>query len=452
MARIAIIGGGPAGLAAAFCLAASGIEFRLFEAGRALEERHHDRADELGCGIGGAGLFSDGKFSFHPSGSHLYRLRDKDRLWSAYDQISALLDGVGIKVPVTDRADGGDFVWTGDPITTKDYPSSYGTLAQRAELIAALSRDYRPWIRTGTTVEQVSRHGTGYTVRSRPAGGFTRDENFSHIIVATGRFGPQATASLMPGLVPTTELRYEFGIRIEHPNRVGFLNAVDRPDVKYIINALGTEVRTFCTCRNGEVWLIPYNGPSALSGRSDGPPSGFSNFGLLARFSGDAVEKGRRIWRHYQAAIAGSGSALWQPLPEFLDRTPTGTPGLDGRPWHPRAEFRRGNIAAMLHAELHAILAGSLRVLVDQFPDLYSAETVCLFPAIEGVGAFPRNDLDLKGPAENIWFCGDAVGRFRGLIPALVSGGYAAAAACSAIAGNDSADADRQSDLGVAAE
>ncbi|PSM16710.1 hypothetical protein [Nitratireductor sp. StC3] len=452
MARIAIIGGGPAGLAAAFCLAASGIEFRLFEAGRALEERHHDKASELGCGIGGAGLFSDGKFSFHPSGSHLYRLRDKDRLWTAYDRICALLDGVGIKVPVTQGPAGGDFVWTGDPITTKDYPSSYGTLEQRAELIAALSRDYRAWIETGTSVERVRRNGAGYTVRSRREGGSAREDDFSHVVVATGRFGPQAIADLMPELAPTAELRYEFGIRIEHPNHVGFLNAVDRPDVKYIINALDTEVRTFCTCRNGEVWLIPYNGPSALSGRSDGPPSGYSNFGLLARFCGETVDKGRRLWRQYQQALAQSESALWQPLPAFLDGGAAGTPALDGRPWHPRAEFRRGDIAAMLPEELHAILSGSLRLLVDQYPDLYSPETVCLFPAIEGVGAFPLNDLNLKGPAENIWFCGDAVGRFRGLIPALVSGGYAAAAVCAAIAGDEPAAAVQQSETKIAAE
>lgn len=452
MARIAIIGGGPAGLAAASCLAASGIEFRLFEAGRALEERHHDKASELGCGIGGAGLFSDGKFSFHPSGSHLYRLRDKDRLWAAYKRICALLDGVGIEVPATGGADGGDFVWTGDPITTKDYPSSYGTLAQRAELIAALSRDYRAWIATGTTVERVRRTGAGYTVRSKPQGGFAREDDFSHVVVATGRFGPQAIARLMPELAPATELRYEFGIRIEHPNHVGFLNAVERPDVKFIINALGTEVRTFCTCRNGEVWLIPYNGPSALSGRSDGPPSGFSNFGLLARFSGDALDKGRRLWQHYQQTLNGSPGALWQPLPEFLDGRPTAKPELDGRPWYPRADFRRGDIAAMLHADLHAILGGGLRLLVDQYPDLNSSETVCLFPAIEGVGAFPRNDLDLKGPAENIWFCGDAVGRFRGLIPALVSGGYAAAAVCAAIADDGRAAAGQRSETNIAAE
>ncbi|MCK7475343.1 MAG: hypothetical protein MZV49_21820 [Rhodopseudomonas palustris] len=42
----------------------AGIDYRLFEAGPALLARRHDRADELGYGIGGAGLFSDGKFSY----------------------------------------------------------------------------------------------------------------------------------------------------------------------------------------------------------------------------------------------------------------------------------------------------------------------------------------------------------------------------------------------------
>jgi uncharacterized FAD-dependent dehydrogenase len=163
-------------------------------------------------------------------------------------------------------------------------------------------------------------------------------------------------------------------------------------------------VRTFCTCRHGEVWLIPYDEVSALSGRSDGPPTPYSNFGLLPRFAGNMRGKGRAIWHHFASSYGGPRAALWQPLPDFV-RGRVGrsaTSAFSTRPWHPRNNYHRGNIAEVIHRELRAALATSIDELLDRFPDLDSTETVCLFPAIEGVGVFPLTDATLKVPGENI--------------------------------------------------
>lgn len=207
------------------------------------------------------------------------------------------------------------------------------------------------------------------------------------------------------------------------------------PDVKFIMESGAVEIRTFCTCRRGEVWQIPYDGLSALSGRSDGPPTGFSNFGLLPRFAVGMAAAGARILDHFEQAAADKSLALWQPLPDFLGRKNGGEPAtLAQRPWHPRENFRRGDIASALHPELTAILRGAIEALVARHPDMLSPETICLFPAIEGVGCYPATDLDLKVPRETIWCCGDVVGRFRGLVPALVSGEYAARAAADYVA------------------
>lgn len=436
MERVAIIGGGPAGLMAGQALARHGVEFLIFEAGAPLCERKHNVAAQLGCGIGGAGLFSDGKFSFFPSGTHLYTLSDRARLHDAYGVIERQLAEVGIPAPSLHQEMGSDFCATGNNIVAKDYPSTYGSLAQRNALIAAIIRDFSANILTGTRVEVIGTSSDRYAVRARGADGRMREEIFSHIVVATGRFGPQVLSRMMTTPVAMTDLRYEFGIRIEHPNGIGFLNKVKRPDVKYILDAMNTEVRTFCTCRNGEVWMIPYAGTGALSGRSDGPPSGYSNFGLLARFTGCNFNKGRRIWRHLQQRLAENPLATWQPLMEFLDGS-SETRSIElrntQRPWFPQSQFRKGDIAGLMHPELYRVLAKSVRILVEQFPDIATSESMCLFPAVEGVGAFPAMDAGLRGPGGRIWFCGDVVGRFRGLVPALVSGCYAGRAIATEI-------------------
>lgn len=438
MVNVAIIGGGPAGLAAAHALSRHGVDFTLFEAGDALADRRHDAADQLGAGIGGAGLFSDGKFSFFPSGTHLYKLRDRSRLEAAYTAIESQLTKAGIEAPPMSDWGDGAVVAGSENMVSKPYLSTYGSLEQRNALIADMTSGFRDRIRTNASVEVIEAGATGYHVRWRDREGQAAEDEFSHIIMATGRFGPQALPAMLVGGADMTEMRYEFGIRIEHPNSIGFLNAIKRPDVKYILDALSTEVRTFCTCRDGEVWMIPYGGVAALSGRSDGPKSGYSNFGLLARFTGEGCEKGRRIWPQLQTLLGDENPATWQRLTDFL-RGPGhaddgGPVEASSRPWFPRGQFRKGDVAGLLPGELWEILAKSAGMLIERFPDMASPETICIFPAIEGVGAFPESDADMKGSSGNIWYCGDVVGRFRGLVPALVSGEYAGATLVASLA------------------
>jgi hypothetical protein len=433
MLPVAIIGGGPAGLAAASVLRAAGVDFRLFDHGPPLGARRHDRAEDLGIGIGGAGLFSDGKFSFFPSGTHLYALSSRPQLKAAYGAMLDHLAAAGIEAPPFPQDETAPVA--GEGFRTKAYVSHYGTLPQRVRLIEALTRGYEARIHTHCRVEELTRGAGGYRIvhRARDTGLATAG-SFAGVILATGRLGGRDFAGMLDGAAPLTDQRIELGIRIEHPNEIGFLKTCKTPDVKFILDEGTVEVRTFCTCRRGEVWLIPYDEVSALSGRSDGPPSGHSNFGLLPRFHG-ADPVGRAALRHFEATRAGIPGAVWQPLPAFLGRTDvTGPTTLEGRPWHPRDDFRRGDLASILHPDLRDILRAAIGALVARYPDLLSNEAVCLFPALEGVGCYPASDLALRVPGESIWCSGDVVGRFRGLVPAMVSGAYAGQAVAAWIA------------------
>lgn len=441
---VAIIGGGPAGIAAGRALSSLGIEFSLFEAGQALGDRRHDHAEDLGTGIGGAGLFSDGKFSFYPSGTHLYTLEDRARLQEAYTDIERLLHDVDIPVPKTFPADWHTGGADAPSLVAKAYPSTYGSLKQRNDLIATMIRDYGHRIRTCTHVRRIDPVDGGYRLVIDTAGQTTTSEVFDTILLATGRFGPRDLRNLLGDHAETEQQRYEFGIRIEHKNGAGFLSRINRPDVKLILEAAGCEVRTFCTCRDGEIWMIPYGQEAALSGRSDGPPSGYSNFGLLARFTGARTAAGHAMWERMQASLAPGETALWQPLGDFLaniSALPDGDPRPQDRPWFPAAKFRHGNIAQRLHPDLYRILKAGITILTEHYPDLASADTMCLFPAIEGVGDFPACDANLRGRSGRLWYCGDVVGRFRGLVPALVSGHYAALAIAAGM-GRSSEQAD----------
>lgn len=95
--KVAIIGAGPAGLAALSVIAKSTkIEIFLIDSGKHHNERNHESASDLGVGIGGAGLFSDGKFSFYPSGTKVYQLSDKQLIQDGYQWICDELSKVGM--------------------------------------------------------------------------------------------------------------------------------------------------------------------------------------------------------------------------------------------------------------------------------------------------------------------------------------------------------------------
>ena len=120
---VAIIGAGPCGLMAAFVLAEQGIDVAVFEAGDEFSVR-----GALG-GIGGAGLYSDGKFSFAPAGTHVWQLQPLDLLIKSYEAVSTALHNVTAE-PIP--------AFSGEEQTTgqfKSYPSIRLSFESRQNLV-----------------------------------------------------------------------------------------------------------------------------------------------------------------------------------------------------------------------------------------------------------------------------------------------------------------------------
>ncbi|HEX3254162.1 MAG TPA: FAD-dependent oxidoreductase [Gaiellaceae bacterium] len=419
---VAVVGAGPAGLAAACALAKRGVPHAVLEQGKPRSSRRHDAADDLAEGVGGAGLFSDGKFSYYPSGTHLYRLSDERRLAAAYTCCLRELEAVGIATePLPARVSNG----ARPDAELKRYPSHYASLERRLALIERLEATAER-ICTEEQVTSIERREGFYALETRSG----RLEATA-IILATGRFGPLALASVLGRSMPTTPLRYELGVRIESPSSIGFAGELTIPDVKRIWHTNGIEARTFCTCRRGEIWAIPTGGLYALSGRADGRPTEFSNFGLLARYAGPAFASGGLVWSALSADLRAA-RAIYEPLETFLGGKGV-WPRAEERPWHPRETFVPGSIREVVGDAFHASLAAAVADLLTWSPSLCHPATTCLFPAVEGVGSYPLVGGSLRVPGHRVWCAGDVVGRFRGLVPALVSGYYAgmAAAACA---------------------
>lgn len=405
---VLIIGSGPAGLAAAQEL--NGNEFRiaLLDAGRSVYERDRDHPDDMASGHGGAGLYSDGKFSFFPSATALWRLPDRAALHQAYQWTSDTLGSLGLDVPPfpesPDQYTAGNGEWV-----LKEYPSSYLDLPARLSLTEKLVSTLSCEVLTETQVESTvyDEARRTHVVRCSNPGRGELVLEADRLLLATGRFGPLH----LDGLVDSwTFKRLEVGVRIRQPAKRAFFADMRQldPKLRFLTPGRQTEWRTFCACREGEAVLTRTQGLWTVSGRADGPRTGDSNIGFNTRI--ESPEIARAGLDHLLQTASRREGAFTVPLAPVLDR-----------------EAATEELMHKIYGhEVYELLREGLVRISERFPAVRDEATELIGPTLEGVGWYPKVDGDLKSPDSPLWIAGDACGLFRGIVAAMISGCYAA--------------------------
>lgn len=391
-----IIGAGPAGLAAAARLVRSGVAFVLIEAGEGIAARTLALNPSPASGVGGAGLYSDGKFSFFPSASELWTLDDHGSLQEAYSWLTALLRDFGLESPPLPPP--GASPGPVDSSGFKPYPSFRLAPPARDELTRRLSRAVEENLRPNSRVISIRQENEGFTIFvDTPAG--VRTFSARTIIFGAGRYGPLELQRVFPE-IPMIYRRFEIGIRIEQPSDIFLLRDHPGLDVKYILPAEGmhAEWRTFCTCRNGIVIPADWAGYRSVSGHSDSTHSNLSNCGYNLRLlqPPEDANVAEELW----SLVNGRVAPFAVDARRFLS---------------PSRVFLGATLDAAFRSRLGTLL-----------PPESIPRTTIHGPTVEGVGYYPDINASLKVHSNEIWIAGDATGRFRGLTAALVSGFYCA--------------------------
>lgn len=374
----------------------------VVDAGPSLEHRSQDDPRLVVEGLGGAGLYSDGKFSFWPSATQLWRLDDA-LLARSSGATWSLLASVGIPHSSPTSSPLGNSIgghWE------KCYPSVYASGDARSALINTL-HSRAPRTLLNTRVISLSPAGNGWVIQTDQGELATRG-----IVLASGRFGPLLLGSGNLALANMRPLRLEVGVRIEQPSNLFFLRDHPQLDPKLIwrANSSGTsEWRTFCCCREGMVLTTCTAGLVTVSGRSDCDPTGRSNVGFNVRVT------------DREGVVSGAGQlidfvrSLDAPRTTMLEEAI----GPQGRAY----------LEPMVGPGLAARLLAGIGLLLEDFPAKSLTAAELTGPTLEGIGVYPVHDRTLATSAPNLWVSGDATGSFRGLTAALISGfiaGYAA--------------------------
>lgn len=406
--KILIVGAGPAGLSSAVALQKRGLVPILVELGSTHLDRSQSVAKDLVTGIGGAGLFSDGKFSFYPSATNLWRLGDKEALRHAYSWMIQLLTAHSNSLPaeVSNSPDENASPSSSviDQCTLKPYPSYYLALSERTRIVEELFQTIQGHVLTNTDVQSIDLQGSArirVLLQNKISDSY--NELFvDGIIFAAGRFGGYEWQRLL--MKSTVFRRYEFGCRIEQNASDFIFRDEIQLDPKYIINDeyMLSEWRTFCCCREGLVAETDFRGIVSMSGRADCAPTGLSNVGFNCR-SKEGLDRDLE-------KIVATGSKFRSI--DLLDL-------LSGR------TAAVSQVELGLTARGQQLLRAGLLRLLNVFGSSRLAGAMLHGPTIEGTGAYPETDPYLKVPHAPIWVAGDATGLFRGIVAGLVSGYYA---------------------------
>lgn len=383
MYDIIVIGAGPAGLAFLASEAMQSKSIALVEMGKDLDERD-SVPTEIATGVGGAGAYVDGKFSFYPAGKALYDL-DYLILSKAYAEfakhLQAFTDQEIPALPSRERIAKYQFK-TSKKWQLKAYESIYLSIEERFDYLRWL--DQRKCLLIRQKVIAIEPIPLGYKV------GLSNGDylDCKQVVLAGGRFQP------LQNLVFQRFRRYEFGVRIEvsHDNHaitdMGDCSVLD-PKLIYQLDEK-IQYRTFCFCRRGMVCETDVDGIQSWSGRADVEPTRRTNFGLMVRTTFPITD---------------------QDWNQFLSRK------FIFQNYHNLITF--GTIGNLVYRAICQIF--------QTLPSLDCADLKIYGPCVEGVGDYPDIDdaLQVKGQP-GIYTIGDATGTFRGLVPALVSGYYLA--------------------------
>jgi phosphomevalonate kinase len=387
-----IIGAGPSGLVCAKKLFTQGQKIAIFDIGSSLKNRNHDAGNDCLVGVGGAGLFSDGKLSDFPAGTQVWKLNRK-YLSPVYQE---LMKCISKYHPIIDSFDAS--IESQSDWQLKKYPTYYLSLDQRKQLINDFSQDYLGNIVLNTQVIDVVKMASKkylVVVNDIKRNLIIRYTTYN-IVVACGRF----TSKLLNKIdfIPKTFMRIEMGVRVEGPADTPIYEQFSKSciDPKFTSVSGDIEYRTFCWCRNGEVVCCEFDKTKSWSGRSDCEPTGKSNFGFNVRFKNPKYMY--LLEQAYNTA----------PFKIKLD-DPSGIDKIDEK-----------------YREVYShIKVGLISFLTNYGVTDFSPFEV-IGPTIEGVGYYPLTDDNLRVPNEKIWVSGDGTGKFRGIVASMISGGFVA--------------------------
>jgi uncharacterized FAD-dependent dehydrogenase len=438
--EVVIVGAGPAGIFTALALADLGVgPVLMLEQGRDLGERNRQNADDMLCGWGGAGAYSDGKLTLSPEvggclGEFLdqpsvYRLLEKaDAVYVAHGAPDRIFGEASPRLgELADRARLADLELIPTRIRhigTENCRSVLGNLRQ--SLVGRIETRTNCRVRN-LLVENGGSSGVrvedGSVIRSR------------FVVAAPGRSGARWMKKEADSLgLQTRSNPVDIGVRVELPAPVlqEITDLIYESKLIHYSKTFDEKVRTFCMNPYGEVVTeqlretITVNGHSYSDKRSEN-----TNFAILVSSAftepfDDPITYGLYIAR--MANLLGGG-AMVQRLGDLLAGRRSTRARIDRCLTRPTlSDATPGDLSYVLPYRHLLSIIEMLQALDRLAPGVYSRHTLLYGVEVKFYSNRIKVSPQLETEVANLFAIGDGAGITRGLLQASASGILAAQA------------------------
>ncbi len=445
--RVIIVGAGPAGIFAALTLADLGIDrVLLLEQGKDLDKRERRCSEDMLCGWGGAGAYSDGKLTFSPEvGGYLGDYLDRDALI----QLLETTDRTYVRFGAPDRLFG-ELTPAVEELADKARLADLELVPTRIRHIGTENcREVLTRMRqalagrvetcTGCRVETLLANEGRIQGVKLADGTVIRGD---YIIAAPGRVGAGWMKQMAEVLGLTTKASpVDIGLRVELPATV-FREITDITYECKLIHYSKTfddKVRTFCMNPYGEVvaeenaGIITVNGHSYARKKSEN-----TNFAVLVSSTftepfNDPIAYGRYIAR--LANLLGGG-AMVQRLGDLASGRRSTQARLDRCLTRPTlASATPGDLSYVFPYRHLLSVIEMLQALDRLAPGVYSRHTLLYGVEVKFYSNRVTVSPEMETEVANLFAVGDGAGITRGLLQSSASGTLAARAVAARVAG-----------------
>ncbi len=392
-----VVGLGPSGMMATLTLRKKGYNVIAFDRGKSFQDRDEQIPFDVANGLGGAGLFSDGKLSFFPAASNLWANLKKEDLKRSYIELIEHFSNIGFHLPRWQNNWAVKRKEKSYTKKTKRYKTLYFEKDACLRFIDYAYNQIKDCVLLNSEVGSIVKISNGeYSVCVKNHS--QKIYYAKRIILATGKVGNSIFDSVS-GIKIDKHCRYEAGVRVE-TNSSNFKPCdLKQIDYKYIERfSDDTEFRTFCCCKDGQVLESDYSTNASFNGSIMPHHTGRSNIGLTVR-------------------VENQSHPFAQEIISCIQRREKYIIPFDLK-HDPSKEFFFGPV-------LDDVILKRMDVVLKHRDHRF--KTKIYGPEIEYYGMYADFIWDtLKISNENIWIVGDLSAKYRGIISALISGIYAA--------------------------
>lgn len=432
--EVIIVGAGPAGIFAALTLADLGIEsVLLLEQGKDLSQRNRLNAEDMLCGWGGAGAYSDGKLTLSPEvgGSlvelleqkSLYQLLSKaDEIYVAHGAPGHVFGEMSPKLEeLADRARLADLELIPTRIRHIGTENCRVVLDRLRQSLVG-----RVEMRTRCPVQNLLAE-KGRIRGVKLADGQTIKGRF--VVAAPGRSGASWMKKEAESLrLKTRASAVDIGVRVELPAPVlkEITDTTFESKLIHYSKTFDQKVRTFCMNPYGEVvtehsaGIITVNGHSYAKKRSEN-----TNFAILVSSAFTEPFDDPIAYGLYIARLANllGGGAIIQRLGDLLAGRRSTRASLERCLTHPTlVDATPGDLSFVFPYRHLVSIIEMLQALDKLAPGVYSRHTLLYGVEVKLYSNRIEVSPEMETGVTNLFAIGDGAGITRGLIQASTSG------------------------------